>query len=120
MSRKQVSFEPSERYLKQPNVGDAIVYVTPEGTPVHALVKCVWPGEGPGVIKYDDGSEQEHKEKAPMVNIVFVSTDENRQDPCGRQTEIETSIYHVSMASAHGNYWRFAEEADREYVAPNS
>jgi len=92
--------------LKHPKVGDVVVFHDSKGTPINALVTCYF-----GNPEF---------EQMGCANLVWVSTDENRQDSCGRQTEKNTSIVHKSYNPAHGNYWRWPEEEPNPYMAPSS
>jgi hypothetical protein len=58
---------------------------------------------------------------AECVCLVFVSSDESRQDSCGRQIERANSCQHKSVVGGvHGNYWRFPDEEPNEYSEPTS
>lgn len=83
---------------RKPSVGDAVIFHDPKGNPHNALVTTVW--------------------SETLVNVVFVSDDENRQDSYGRQIERSTSLMHASVMNVHGNYWRYADEEPRAYQAP--
>lgn len=89
--------------MRQPKIGDAVIYHEADGTARSALVICVF-----------DGND------APLVNVIYASGDENRQDSYGRQPERETSVFHVSMSSVHGGYWRWPEEEANPFVAPSA
>jgi hypothetical protein len=83
---------------KEIKVGDQVVYVEADASPRNALVTAVW--------------------TPPMVNVVFVSGDENRTDSCGRQIERATSVYHKSQSNVHGRYWRYEHEEPNVYTPP--
>lgn len=88
--------------LRIPKIGEVVIFHDSKGQPLNALVGCVF------------GTE------VPAINVAFMAPDENRHDTYGRQVDRScTSVPHVSMASAHGFYWRWPEEEAREYVAPN-
>lgn len=87
---------------EKPKVGDRVMYHDPKGNPFNALVTTVW-------------SQTEN----PLVNLVFVSGDENRQDGFGRQLERATSVGHKS-GGVHGYYWRRPDEEPNAYVPPAS
>ena len=72
-------------------IGDAVTYVDPVANERPAVLTAVW-GEA--------------YESAPSVNLVFVSDDESKHDPYGRQIERATSVVHRSHQAAHGNYWK--------------
>lgn len=90
-----------QRKLK---VGDTCIYHDEKGRPLNALVTCVHGDDWENYI--------------PCVNLTFVSSDQRRQDDCGRQTEHASSVTHKSNAGAHGYYWRFADEESIPYKAP--
>jgi hypothetical protein len=46
----------------------------------------------------------------PVVNVVFVSSDESKQDSYGRQLERATSAGHISANSAKAYCWKFPHE----------
>jgi len=55
----------------------------------------------------------------PCLNAVWVSGDERKQDPYGRQIERDhTSIVHAYGQPAGGVYWRWADDPKNEIVAP--
>ena len=85
---------------RQVNIGDSVIFHDPKGRAHNALVTTVWSPE--------------------MVNVVFVSGDDSRQDSYGRQTERATSLPHKSQSTVHGYYWRFADEEPNEYVPPQA
>lgn len=41
----------------------------------------------------------------PGCNLVYVSGDETKSDPYGRQIERATSVVHGGAQPAHGRYW---------------
>ena len=86
------------RFERFPAVADHVIYRDERGRPNNALLTAVW------------GVENEHNDCLPCCNLVFVSSDENRKDGYGRQTERESSVVHKSHQAAHGNYWHFPEE----------
>ena len=81
-------------------IGEDVIWHDAEGTPHDALVTCVW--------------------SDTMINLVFVSGDESKQDSYGRQIERATSCQHVSLSAVHGYYWRKPEEKPNVYVEPQS
>jgi hypothetical protein len=89
---------------KQPHVGDCVVFTDSEGADRNALVTAVF-----GEVTHNplpDGSP--HPLTMPCLNAVWVSKDEAKQDPYGRQIERDqTSIVHATSQPAHGNYWRW-------------
>lgn len=73
-------------------VGQQVTFVDPVGKPRPAIVTAVWEDMcGAGV----DG-----------CNVVFISDDESKTDPYGRQIERETSVSHESAMNVHGRFWR--------------
>lgn len=86
--------------MKSPTLGGQIVFCDSRGVDHDALITAVW--------------------SDTCVNVVFVSGDESRQDSFGRQIERETSVTHVSMAGAHGNYFRHQDEARNAVKAPQA
>ena len=115
---------------RRPRVGDVVVYHDPKGTPHNALVKCVFDTQK--IVKDDDGNFVEGEDGVylmedyapsdmtdlPLVNLVHVSSDKNRQDEQGRQTELVTSLAHKVSQGVHGFYWRFDWEEPNPYRAP--
>lgn len=77
-----------------PYVGQHIVFVDELRVERPALVKHVWPG-----MSGRDG-----------VNLVFVSADESRTDGGGRQTEVRTSVPHMTSQPAGGFGWKHIGE----------
>jgi hypothetical protein len=80
------------------HVRESVVFHDPVGTPHPALVTAVW--------------------SATCINVVFVSSDEAKTDPYGRQIERATSLSHKSVNSAHGMYWRFEDEEPNPVATP--
>jgi hypothetical protein len=73
-------------------VGSSIIYVDAHAKEHNALVTVVW-------------SAMSGQEGEPGCNLVFVSGDDSKTDPYGRQIERSTSVVHRSKQPAHGNYW---------------
>lgn len=90
--------------MRQPKIGDHVIYHEPDGTARHALVTCIFDG----------------RDAAPLVNVTFVSGDEKRQDVYGRQSERATSTIHKSESTVHGCYWRWPDEEPNPVVAPSA
>lgn len=118
---------------RRPRVGDVVVFHDPKGTPHNALIKCVFDcqrvvtddkgdpvedTEGLGRFKMEDYPVDDLTD-LPLVNLVHVSGDKERQDGCGRQTEIVTSLQHKVSSGVHGFYWRFDWEEPNPYRAPS-
>lgn len=85
----------NERMAK---VGQTVVWHNPVGLAHSALVTAVW--------------------SATCLNLVVVSSDENKKDDYGRQIERQTSSSHASVSKVHGFYWRFEDEEPNQYVPP--
>lgn len=83
-------------------VGDSIVFVDSHGVDHDALVTAVH-GEAREIQMY--GSNEKIWWE-PCINLVFVSTDENKTDPYGRQLERHTSVGHQSTSTAHGMFYK--------------
>jgi len=71
-----------------------VIYFDHSGMPHKAIITAVW-----GPETYNVPAE------APCLNLVYVSTDESKSDPFGRQIERDTSVPHRAQQQAHGNYW---------------
>jgi hypothetical protein len=73
-----------------PVVGDAVVYTDPVGVEHVALVTAYWGGDRPN----------------GALNLVYVSSDDSKRDPNGRQIERDTSVSRQSENTAHGRHWK--------------
>lgn len=103
-------------------IGQTIIYVDPRGVRHPALVKCWWAqwptdttpaADRARFPDLPDAVADHHKELhkgEPGCNLVFVSADPERNDNCGRQTEIATSVVHRGNQVAHGNFWCWPDE----------
>lgn len=76
-------------------IGDTVTFIDAYGGEHQALVTVVFSSGHSG----DDGPN-------PSVNLVYVSTDESKNDQYGRQIERSTSVVHESNQYAHGNKWK--------------
>ena len=76
-------------------VGDAVVFVDPVRREHPAIVTAVWSRD--------------------CVNVVFVSTDENKSDSYGRQIERETSVGRHSESNCFGRSFRPVGSERPEY-----
>ena len=114
---------------RRPRVGDVVVFHDPRGKAHNALVKCVFDTQrvvknGEEYVKDENGNPLmedypvDDLTDLPLVNLVHVSSDKDRQDSCGRQTEIVTSLQHCRSSTVHGFYWRFGWEEPNPYRAP--
>lgn len=76
---------------EKPTVGEAIVYVDETSREHHALVTVYWGGESEG----------------GALNCVYVSSDESKTDPYGRQLERASSVSRYREGvTAHGRFWK--------------
>lgn len=73
--------------MSQVKVGQAVKFVNERGVEQDALVTEVWGDVNPG------------------INLMFVSTNEEKKDSYGRQMERHSSVVHKSSQPAHGMYW---------------
>jgi hypothetical protein len=71
-------------------VGCPVVYVDPVAVRHEALVTAVW-GDPAACV--------------PCINLVYIDSDETKQDPYGRQISRQTSLCHRSVNPAHGQYF---------------
>jgi hypothetical protein len=76
-----------------------IVYVDPKGVRHSALATTWW-----GLDHHKAAGTQ------PGCNLLWVSGDETKTDPYGRQIERATSVVHKSSNPAPGNYWCWPDE----------
>lgn len=86
--------------MSKVELGKLVIWHDSTGKPHEALVTAVW--------------------SDTCINVVFVSSDENRRDEYGRQIERATSCTHASLQKVHGFYWRMPDEEPNPYVAPQS
>lgn len=82
-------------------MGCAVVWHDEHGQPRPALITAI------------HGTEREHEGVTtyPCVNLVTTTGDASKTDPYGRQIARQTSEPHRLQQSAHGRYWRWADEA---------
>jgi hypothetical protein len=80
------------------DLAEAVIFTDTKGQDHNALVTAVW---GP-----------------TCVNLLWVSDDTDKKDQYGRQIERNSSVPHVSMAGAHGYYFRFRDEEKKMAQAP--
>lgn len=81
------------------SVGDSIVYIDAHRMRHSALVTTVW---GP----FTGGQ--------PGCNLVYVSGDDSKTDPYGRQIERQTSVVHLSGQPAGAFCWCWPDETAPE------
>lgn len=98
-SARHRSAESESIVEKQLSVGSHVVYTDQFSVRHDAVVTAVW------------GEISAYKPNTPMpgCNLVFVSGDETKTDPYGRQIERETSVVHVSNQPAKGRFWSWPE-----------
>lgn len=75
-------------------IGQSVIFVDEHREEHVALVTNVWQSSG----------------GLPGCNVVYVSDDESKSDPYGRQVERKTSIVHQSVQPAGGMCWRHVGE----------
>lgn len=116
---------------RRPRVEDVVIFHDTKGKAHNALVKCVFDQMVAPEITDEEGNITGYEETRlkyaeddltdlPLVNLVHVSSDPDRQDGCGRQTEVPSSVPHANHESGvHGYYWRFVWEEPVPYRAPS-
>lgn len=112
--------ENEERFngylVRQPHVGDVVIFTDPQGVDKNALVVCVF---GEAQVCESEHYPTGKQLSMPCINAVWVSPDKSKQDPYGRQIERDhTSIVHVSFQPAHGLYWRWPDDPKNPIVEP--
>ncbi len=75
------------------NIGASVVFTDEYGNRYYALLTQIW------------GSTDDMENNPPSVNLVFVSNDDTKTDPYGRQIDRRTSVVHESRQSAHGFFY---------------
>jgi hypothetical protein len=78
------------------NIGSPIVYIDSYRNKHAAIVTRVWRGMS-GIVA--------------GCNLVYVSGDETKEDPYGRQIERNTSVCHLSVQPAGCSCWCWPDEA---------
>lgn len=68
-------------------VGQSVKFVDENSVEHDALVTAVW------------------GETNPAINLIYVSTNVEKSDTYGRQTERHSSVVHNASQPAHGMYW---------------
>lgn len=96
-------------------LSDPVIYVDPFGVVRGAILTTIW-DRGQNGRGDSHNNTVESDADAPCVNLVFTSGDDNRTDNAGagRQIERASSVVHMRMQSAHGNYWRRLDEQGKE------
>jgi hypothetical protein len=87
-------------------IGDPVIYTDPVGRDHAAVITNGFGADG----RISSGA---------AINVAYVSGDTSRTDSYGRQIERSTSTQHQSRTPAHGNFWRFADEAKKTESAPS-
>jgi DNA-binding protein len=52
------------------------------------------------------GEKEDGTKVLPVINVLYVSADETKTDPYGRQIERASSVQHVAGTTAKGRFWR--------------
>lgn len=92
-----------------PTIGTAVIYCDERGVDHNGLITECW-GD-PKTSGTDYG---------PCVNLLHLSSDPNKRDQYGRQIERPSSVSHVGCpGTAHGRYWRYADEERKPYQQPS-
>ena len=91
------------------SIGCHVVFTDEHFVDRNALVTAIWTPSHEfaeaGFVSRDDEAIG-----STSLNLVFVSGDDSKDDPYGRQIERQTSIPHASMQGAGGFCWRFPDE----------
>lgn len=102
--------------VRQPHVGDTVIFTDEYGRDLNALVVAVF---GEAEVCESPHYPTGRQLFMPCINAVWVSLDENKHDPYGRQIERDhTSIIHASSQPAGGIYWRWPEDPKNPIVEP--
>jgi len=86
------------------SVGCQVIYTDEHFKDHHALVTAIWAASHEHLVQGSD------EVKHTCVNLVYVSGDDTKDDPYGRQIERNTSVVHSSVQPAGGACWRFPSE----------
>jgi hypothetical protein len=73
-------------------VGKIITYCDEHGRKHPALITAVW-GTGPEALGVNP------------INVIYVSGDDTKHDPYGRQVERASSVQAAGPTAAHGRYY---------------
>jgi hypothetical protein len=79
--------------VRQPVIGKSVVFVDEHAVAHDALLTAIHGVAGPST--------------QPAVNLVYVTQDEAKTDPYGRQIERKSSVVYRMNQSAHGMYWAY-------------
>jgi hypothetical protein len=101
---------------RQLQVGDAVIFYDEYSRPHNALITAVWGEryliscETESDLKFMGGIQEKIQE--PSCNLLFVSSDEKKDDCYGRQIERRTSCVHAVSQMAPGFSWSWPEEKE--------
>ena len=103
-----------EKLEKQLEIGESVIFYDEYAKPHEALVTNIW-GERELVVMENDKEIQQNLGKKrrtnePGCNLLFVSSDEKKEDDYGRQIERQSSCIHVSGQAAPGYAWSWPSE----------
>jgi hypothetical protein len=95
--------------LQNPVVGQAVIYVDEVGVEHNALLTAVH-----GIATYTSvwsedlkGFDPNTKKTIyPCVNLLYVTKEDAKIDPYGRQISRASSVSHKDSYAAHGRYWK--------------
>jgi len=85
---------------KELQIGSAVVYVDEHRERHAALITTIFRDMG-----HPSGERGE-----PGANLVFVTGDDSKSDPYGRQIERRTSVCHLSVNPAKANCWAWPDQ----------
>lgn len=92
----------------------AIIYVDPQGQQHLGIVTSWWGAPGASWDGPVYGNPPPDAYQSPIgepgCNLVYVSSDQMKKDPYGRQIERATSVVHKSKQPAGGNFWCWPDE----------
>lgn len=86
-------------------VGSNVIYTDEHFADHVALVTAIW-----GQPDWREHCIEPNQACVPCINLVYVSGDNTKDDPYGRQIERSTSVVHASSQPAGGACWRMSEE----------
>ena len=90
-----------------PVVGTAVIYVDEGSVEHNGLITECW------------GNRESKEDYGPCVNLLHLSVNEAERDQYGRQIKRPSSVSHVGCGgTAHGRYWRYANEERKPYQPP--
>lgn len=78
------------------HIGKPVVYFDELGKPHHGVVTAFW------------GNQDEELGERASINLVYVSSEEGKDDAYGRQIERATSVVPKPAQSAHGRFFTVA------------